>query len=37
MREANVDLVMGEFSQASDEELLSYLLPEATVKEIVAE
>ena len=37
MRKANDDLVVGSFSEASDEELLSWLLPEATVQEIAAE
>ena len=31
------ELVIGNFSEASDEELLSCLLPEATVQEIAAE
>ena len=37
MRKAKDDLVVGDFSEASDEELLSWLLPEATVQEIAAE
>lgn len=37
MHKAKDDLVIGEFSGASDEELLSWLLPEATVQEIAAE
>lgn len=37
MRKAKDDLVMGNFLEASDEELLSWLLPEATVQEIAAE
>ena len=37
MRKAKEELVMGELSGASDEELLSYWLPAATVQEIAAE
>ena len=37
MCKAKDELVIGNFSEASDEELLSWLLPEATVQEIAAE